>query len=140
MAEAKAAPAPAGPGVESEAKLHASRPVFEALGGVQEAGGWRVTKRRDVSLRDTYWDTPDGFLARTGSTLRVREELPSSAGRGADSPDSLAELTLKGPLPDTTSANGAVWQRSELTAHAPAGSGPAAWATLPEAKPVVDAL
>jgi hypothetical protein len=136
MAEAKA-PAPAG--VESEAKLRASRRVFAALEGAQEAGGWQVTSRRDVSLRDTYWDTPDGYLARTGSTLRVREEnpQPSAAGGGAGA---LAELTLKGPLPDLTAANGAVWHRSELTAHAPAGSGPAAWATLPEAMPVVEAL
>ncbi len=69
----------------------------------------------------------------------MREESPQRPASGGGA-GALAELTLKGPLPDVTAANGAVWHRSELTAHAPAGSGPAEWATLPDAKPVVEAL
>ena len=123
--------------MESEAKLRASRRVFAVLEAAAAPGGWRVTGRRDVSLRDTYWDTLDGRLARAGCTLRVREQGRGRAGQGQGSE---TELTLKGPLPDAVSANGAVWHRSELTAHAPAGSGPAEWASLPEALPVLDAL
>src|SRR5262245_47925362 len=136
MAEAKA---PDAPPMESEAKLRASRRAFAALDGVQEVAGWRVAGRHDVSLRDTYWDTPDGRLARAGSTLRVREERTGVAGAGTGS-GARAELTLKGPIPDAATPSGAVWHRSELTAPVPAGSGPAEWAKIPEAKPVLDAL
>jgi inorganic triphosphatase YgiF len=130
--------------VESEAKLRASRRVFAALDGAAAPGGWRVTGRRDVSLRDTYWDTPDERLARAGCTLRVREQSQGAAeagqGRAGHGPGAESELTLKGPLPDAVSANGAVWHRSELSVRAPAGSGPAEWASLPDARPVLEAL
>ncbi len=144
-----AAPQPVAPGestapeipVETEAKLLASQRAFRALAaqevlgespeGDSPEGIWRVVERRDVTLRDTYWDTPDRRLAQAQCTLRVREQ-------GKDLP---AELTLKGPLPRRAPAPGALgWSRTELTVAGPAGSGPLDWARLPGAGPVVAAL
>src|SRR5262245_8770396 len=108
--------------VETEAKLHASRRAFADLNGLEEVAGWHVSARRDVDLRDAYWDTPDGRLARSGSTLRLRElrHLGSDQGDGL-----VAELTLKGPVPrEAGSGPAAVWSRTELTVAAPPGSGP----------------
>lgn len=149
-----AAPQPRAPGdstapeipVETEAKLLASQRAFralaaqevlgdspegESLSGDSPEGIWRVVERRDVTLRDTYWDTPDGRLAQARCTLRVREQ-------GKDLP---AELTLKGPLPRREPAPGALgWSRTELTVAAPARSVPLDWARLPGAGPVIAAL
>ncbi len=117
--------------VETEAKLHASRRVFAALADAPEVAGWRVAERRDTALRDTYWDTPDGRLARAGSTLRVRQN-----GR-----DPRGELTLKGPVPrEAGSGAPGAWSRTELSVAVPAGSGPPEWAAIPAARPVLDAL
>jgi inorganic triphosphatase YgiF len=117
--------------VETEAKLHASRRVFAALADAPEVAGWRVAERRDTSLRDTYWDTPDGRLARAGSTLRVRQNGPDPRG----------ELTLKGPVPrEAGSGAPGAWSRTELSVAVPAGSGPSEWAAIPAARPVLDAL
>jgi inorganic triphosphatase YgiF len=117
--------------VETEAKLHASRRAFAALAEAPEVAGWQVLERRDTSLRDTYWDTPDGRLARAGSTLRVRQS--GSDPRG--------ELTLKGPVPrEAGSGSPGAWSRTELSVAVPAGSDPTAWATIPAAQPVLDAL
>ena len=120
-----AAPEP----VETEAKLRASMRAFRQIEGCEEIAGWRVAARRDVRLRDTYWDTIDDRLLRAGCTLRVREI------DGA--PD--AELTFKGPA-GTRSAVGGSQARLELTAEASAGSGPDRWAASDAARPVVDAL
>lgn len=123
-------------GVEIEAKLRASRRAFRALAAQDvleddQGASWRIVQRRELTLRDTYWDTPDGRLARANGTLRVREQ-------GAELP---GELTLKGPVP-RHSAHGATagWSRTELTVAVPAGSGPAHWAQLPTAGPVITAL
>jgi hypothetical protein len=128
--------------VETEAKLHASRRAFADLSGVAEVAGWRVSARRDLDLRDAYWDTPDGRLARSGSTLRLREQRRRGSDRGGQEGDGTeAELTLKGPVPrEAGSGPAAVWSRTELTVAAPPGSGPAEWAGIPAVRPVVDAL
>jgi CYTH domain len=132
--------------VETEAKLHGSRRAFADLSGLDEVAGWRVSARRDVNLRDAYWDTPDGRLARSGSTLRLREQRHRGSDQGSDQgghqDDGLAaELTLKGPVPrEAGSGPAAVWSRTELTVAAPPGSGPAEWAGIPAARPVMDAL
>ncbi|MDQ3701411.1 MAG: CYTH domain-containing protein [Chloroflexota bacterium] len=124
------------PAVETEAKLRASRRAFRALAAQEvleddQGASWRVVQRRDLSLRDTYWDTPDGRLARANGTLRVREH-------GDDTP---AELTLKGPLPRQANQGAtAGWSRTELTVAVPGDSGPADWAQLPQTEPVITAL
>jgi triphosphatase len=128
---APVAPAADPPPVETEAKLHASRRAFDALAEAPEVAGWRVAERRDTALRDTYWDTPDGRLARAGSTLRVRQNGSDPQG----------ELTLKGPVPrEAGSGAPGAWSRTELSVAVPAGSGPPEWATIPAAQPVLDAL
>jgi hypothetical protein len=145
--------APEGTGdapVETEAKLHASRRVFADLNRVDEVAGWRVSARCDVELRDTYWDTPDGRLARLGGTLRLREQRHRGSDQGRDDGShpgrhegdgTAAELTLKGPVPrGAGSGPAAVWNRTELTVAAPPGSGPTEWAGIPAARPVMDAL
>jgi inorganic triphosphatase YgiF len=117
--------------VETEAKLHASRAVFDALSGLETVEGWRAVERHDVRLRDTYWDTADRRLSRARGTLRVREM------DGAPQ----AELTLKGPVPVHTDAGSpTAWTRTELTVAVPAGSGPDTWAGSVGAAPLLAAL
>jgi inorganic triphosphatase YgiF len=117
------------PPTETEAKLYASARAFAEIERAEEIAGWRVVERRTVCLRDTYWDTPDLRLGRQGCTLRVREL------DGARE----AELTYKGALRAEATAS-ASRSRTEIVVPAPAGSTPAAWARLPAAAPVLDAL
>lgn len=109
--------------VEVEAKLHGSQRAFRALAQAGEIAGWQVGQEHEVYLRDTYWDTPDQRLGRANCTLRVREQ------NGATE----AELTLKGPV---AGHRGPALARTELTAAAPAGSGPPEWAGLLSARPI----
>jgi hypothetical protein len=113
--------------VETEAKLRASARAFRQLERLEEIDGWRVVERRRVSLRDTYWDTPDRQLGQAGCTLRVREQDGGPQ----------AELTFKGRPGDGA---GASRSRTEITVVAPSGSGPEQWRRLPAARPVLDSL
>jgi inorganic triphosphatase YgiF len=113
--------------VEIEAKLSGPQRAFRSLAEVEEVAGWRVVARRAVRLRDTYWDTPDDRLLQEGCTLRLREQDGAPWG----------ELTFKGAARRET---GASRSRVEITARAPAGSGPPEWARLPEAGPVLAEL
>jgi hypothetical protein len=99
---------------EVEAKFHASLRAFRELDRLGEIDGWRVASRRATRLRDAYWDTPDRRLGQQGRTLRVREMDGQPVG----------ELTYKGPPEDGG--------RSEEIAHAPVGSTPREWMTLPD--------
>ncbi|MGH2369442.1 MAG: CYTH domain-containing protein, partial [Chloroflexota bacterium] len=107
-----------------------------------------------------YWDTSDRRLARAGCTLRVREQAagrpPTGDGQLADEPKGpgwggpgehasarKGELTLKGPSSHQDGRGRAApvsWSRTELTAEAPAGSGPQEWARTPAAAVIVAAL
>ena len=107
---------------EVEAKFDASLATFRALEKLEEIEGWRVSERRSVRLRDSYWDTPDQRLAQRECTLRVRE-----LDEAKD-----AELTFKGK-PE----NGG---RTEETAAVRAGSGPRQWGRAPEARAILDAV
>jgi hypothetical protein len=109
-------------GIEVEAKFEASAATFRALEDLETIEGWRVVERREVRLRDAYWDTPDQRLGRDGRTLRVRELGGAPVG----------ELTLKG-----RPRGGA---RSEAIASVPVGSGPADWQRIGEAAGIVEAL
>ena len=111
-----------GPPREVEAKFDASLATFRALEGLEELEGWRVTERRAVRLRDSYWDTPDHRLAQRECTLRVRE-----LDGGAE-----AELTFKGK-PERGG-------RSEETVSVRAGSGPRQWQRDPNARPILEGL
>jgi hypothetical protein len=110
------------PPCEVEAKFVGSQRAFRALEQLDEIDGWRVAERREVRLRDTYWDTPDRRLGAEVRTLRVREMDGAATG----------ELTLKGRPEDGG--------RTEETVAAPAGSGPGEWARLPGAEPILDTL
>jgi uncharacterized protein YjbK len=107
---------------EIEAKFDASLAVFRALERLEELDGWRVTERRSVQLRDSYWDTPDHRLARDECTLRVRELDGAPDG----------ELTFKGKP-----VRGG---RTEETVSIRAGTGPRQWQRVPAARPILDAL
>jgi triphosphatase len=115
------------PPVEVEAKFLASERAFRLLREPSTIAGWEVDRRRDVRLRDIYWETPDYRLLRAGYNLRVRQmdELPE------------AELTLKGPVERGSGMSGS---RAEWTAHVPAGSGPTDWQYLTEAAPIANIL
>lgn len=117
--------------VETEIKFRASRRAFAALESLSALAGWQVVARRDGSLRDTYWDTPERALEKAGCTLRVRQV---DGGPGV-------EFTLKGPVgPVVPGRIGR--QRTELSVQLEeaAARGPSMWSTLPAARPVLDAL
>ena len=113
--------------VEIEAKFRASLRAFAILGNRESLGGWQVVERREVALRDSYFDTADAALARQSCTLRVRQ----------NGEDVTAELTLKGPAAETPEG---VFARTELTGAVPAGTLPSAWAGVPGTEPVIEAL
>jgi inorganic triphosphatase YgiF len=113
--------------VEIEAKYRASLRAFAILGERDSLGEWSVVDRREVALRDRYFDTPDAALARQRCTLRVRQ----------NGEDAMAELTLKGPAAETPEG---VFARTEITVAVPAGTLPTAWAGVPGTTPVIEAL
>ena len=113
--------------VEIEAKFRASLRAFAILGDRDSLGEWQVVERRAVALRDSYFDTQDGALARQRCTLRVRQ----------NGEDATAELTLKGPAAETPEG---VFARTELTVSVPAGTLPPAWADVPGTEPVIKSL
>jgi inorganic triphosphatase YgiF len=115
--------------IETEAKLRASLRAFREIAPLEAVAGWRVIARRTVHLRDTYWDTSEDRLLRADCTLRVRELDGKPQG----------ELTFKAPK-EPALARGASQSRAELVAAVPAGSGPAQWATVDAARPILDAL
>jgi inorganic triphosphatase YgiF len=107
---------------EIEAKFDASAATFRSLERLEELDGWRVSERRSVRLRDSYWDTPDQRLARDECTLRVRELDGAPQG----------ELTFKGKP-----VRGG---RTEETVSVRAGTGPRQWQRVLEARPILDAM
>jgi inorganic triphosphatase YgiF len=117
---------------ETEAKLRASARAFQEIERLEEMGGWRVVERREVRLRDTYWDTPERALGAAGCTLRVRELNGAAEG----------ELTFKGAVRSFSGRAGRKSETSgsrlERTVKAPAGSGPREWAKLPGGKRLLD--
>ena len=113
--------------IEIEAKFRASQRAVAVLGDREALGDWQVVERRMIALRDSYFDTPDGALARQQCTLRVRQ----------NGDDPVGELTLKGPAGETPEG---VFARTELTVAIAAGTAPGAWSAMVGTGPVLDAL
>ncbi|HEV2122851.1 MAG TPA: CYTH domain-containing protein [Chloroflexota bacterium] len=120
-------PGDSGPPIEVEAKFYGSERAFRLMENRPTIADWRVADRRQSSLRDTYWDTPDRRLLQAGRSLRVRE-----TNGGAD-----AELTLKEPVERANRASAA---RTEWTVATPPGAGPIDWEKHEAAAPIVERL
>jgi inorganic triphosphatase YgiF len=63
--------------VEVEAKLvirsEAPREIAAAIGKLRSLGEWSLRNRQPVTVRDTYFDTPDEELGSQGIALRLRQ-------------------------------------------------------------------